>query len=245
MGAWFEDWFDSKYYHILYQHRDESEANAFIKQLLTFLALPKGSAVLDLACGKGRHSIQIHQYGYQVWGVDLSKESIKSASLHAQKDLRFEVHDMREPFAHEAFDMVCNLFTSFGYFENEGDDMRTLEAVHSSLKPSGIFVLDFFNAYKVLNDMKAYEIKRIQDIDFHIKKTLLNGHILKTIEFDAEGVSWHFEEKVKAYSPSDLQLLLQQSGYDIKAHFGSYRLSAFDPILSERSIWIATKSKFK
>ena len=77
---WFETWFDTEYYHILYKHRDENEADLFIDKLVRFLNIPVQSKVLDLACGKGRHAMVLHRYNLEVLGVDLSKNSIKEAN---------------------------------------------------------------------------------------------------------------------------------------------------------------------
>ena len=107
---WFKSWFDSPYYHLLYNHRDYSEAQQFIAILFEFLALPKHTEVLDLACGKGRHAMQIHTLGYDVMGVDLSPQSIESANSMAESGLSFKTGDMRElPFNNE-FDLIVNLF---------------------------------------------------------------------------------------------------------------------------------------
>src|SRR5690554_744393 len=77
--GWFETWFDTSYYHILYQNRDFVEAERFITNLLAFLKLPAGSNCLDLACGKGRHSVFLNKHGLKVTGVDLSENSINEA----------------------------------------------------------------------------------------------------------------------------------------------------------------------
>ncbi|MFM9005057.1 MAG: class I SAM-dependent methyltransferase, partial [Flavobacteriales bacterium] len=112
---WFASWFDSPYYHLLYQHRDDNEAKQFIGHLIEVLHLPQGAKVLDLACGKGRHSITLAQMGYNVTGADLAANSIASAEQSSAalpfNDLRFLVHDMRQPIPGATFKAVFNLFT--------------------------------------------------------------------------------------------------------------------------------------
>jgi len=76
---WFSDWFNTKYYHILYQNRNDKEAEVFISNIIDFLAIEKNSLVLDAACGAGRHSRMVNNLGYSVIGMDLSAESIKTA----------------------------------------------------------------------------------------------------------------------------------------------------------------------
>ncbi|MBC7524978.1 MAG: methyltransferase domain-containing protein, partial [Flavobacterium sp.] len=114
--TWYASWFDSPYYHILYKDRNYREAQIFMDNLTRYLNLPEKAKVLDLACGKGRHSIYLNQLGFEVTGVDLSENSILEAKKNENESLHFNVHDMRNPF-HQKFDAIFNLFTSFGYFE--------------------------------------------------------------------------------------------------------------------------------
>src|SRR5690606_34846729 len=99
----------------LYQNRDEEEAAIFIEKLIAVTELKKGAKILDLACGKGRHSIQLNKLGFNVIGIDLSVNSIARAKKYENETLRFAVQDMREAIAGEKFDAIFNLFTSFGY----------------------------------------------------------------------------------------------------------------------------------
>ena len=93
--AWFKDWFNSHYYHLLYQHRDEEEANRFIHTLINYLQPQKGSKMVDIACGKGRHSKALADMGFDVTGIDLSLASIEFAKQDENEHLHFYQHDMR------------------------------------------------------------------------------------------------------------------------------------------------------
>ena len=104
---WFQSWFDTPYYHILYKHRDYQEAEVFIKNILTYLNLDKDDSILDLACGKGRHSIFLNSLGHKVTGLDLSKNNIEYAKKHESNSLSFEVHDMRNTYKIQ-FEVVLN-----------------------------------------------------------------------------------------------------------------------------------------
>ena len=125
---WFAEWFDTPYYHILYKSRDNHEARVFIKSLVGLLQLPEASSVLDLACGKGRHSITLNEFGYKVLGVDLSAQSIAHANQFSNSSLSFAVQDMREPIQSKRFDAVFNLFTSFGYFSSKHENEKVCQA---------------------------------------------------------------------------------------------------------------------
>src|SRR5690606_8758177 len=113
---WFKDWFNSPYYHLLYNHRDENEAIFFLDNLIAKLQPKPDARILDLACGRGRHAVYLRTKGFDVTGVDLSPENIRLAATTAGERLHFYVHDMRYLLLSNYFDLVLNLFTSFGYF---------------------------------------------------------------------------------------------------------------------------------
>ena len=144
---WFSTWFDSPYYHILYKNRNEEEAQVFMDNITHYLNMPENGTILDLACGKGRHSIYLNKLGYQVTGVDLSENSIATANESSNETLQFITHDMREPW-NETYDAVFNLFTSFGYFDTHEDNIKTLKAIKDSINEYGFGVIDFFNAVR-------------------------------------------------------------------------------------------------
>src|SRR5690606_3293150 len=145
---WFASWFDTPYYHILYKDRDYEEAQLFMDNITGYLNLPEDAKILDLACGRGRHSIYLNKLGYDVTGADLSENSIKEASKHTNDKLHFVVHDMRDT-CNEKYDAIFNLFTSFGYFESDDDNLTTLKAIHNSLTEYGFAVIDFMNVHKI------------------------------------------------------------------------------------------------
>jgi SAM-dependent methyltransferase len=241
MQEWFESWFDTHYYHILYKHRDEDEAEMFIRNLFTWLNVSKESKVLDLACGKGRHSIYVNSLGYTTTGVDLSPDSIKKAKFSETKNLDFFVHDMREVIADRRFDVVLNLFTSFGYFTTLKENEQVFNAVHEYLNPDGVLVIDFLNLSKVSEEMKSHEVKQVEGIDFHIEKKIAEGFILKDIIFTDEGSDYHYQEKVQALQLNDFEVMLKHANFSIKRLFGNYELDPFTED-SERLIIIAQKN---
>jgi SAM-dependent methyltransferase len=234
---WFETWFDSPYYHILYKDRDDTEAQLFMDNLTHYLNLPEDAKILDLACGKGRHAIYLNQLGYDVTGVDLSENSISEASKSINEKLHFKVHDMRE-HTEEKYDAVFNLFTSFGYFENESDNLKTLIAIKESLTEYGFAVIDFMNANYVINNLVSDEIKTVDGIDFHIKRYVKEGHIFKEINFDDKGEKYHFIEKVRALTLQDFEVMMEEAGVFLLDIFGDYKLRKFYKNESERLIMI-------
>ena len=233
----YTSWFDTPYYHILYKDRNYREAQVFMDNLTHYLNLPEKAKVLDLACGKGRHSIYLNQLGFTVLGADLSENSITEATKNTNETLHFKVHDMREPFE-EKFDAIFNLFTSFGYFENDEDNLTTLKAIKESLTEYGFAVIDFMNVAQVLETLVPEETKTVEEIDFHIKRYLKDGHIYKEIDFEDKGQKFHFTEKVKALTLKDFEELMEEAGIYLLDIFGDYKLKKFHKTDSERLIMI-------
>jgi len=234
---WFVSWFDSPYYHILYKDRNYREAQIFMDNLTHYLNLPEHAKVLDLACGKGRHAIYLNQLGFNVLGVDLSENSIAIAKKNENDELHFKVHDMRLPFE-EKYDAIFNLFTSFGYFENDDDNLKTLIAIKDSLSEYGFGVIDFMNATNVIANLVPEETKTVDGIDFHIKRFHIDGHVFKEIDFEDNGEKFHFTERVRAYTLADFQQMMDDAGIYLLDIFGDYKLKKFHKTDSERLIMI-------
>lgn len=238
---WFESWFDSPYYHILYKNRSDEEAAMFIHLLTQKLALSPASRIWDLCCGKGRHSIHLNKLGYHAVGTDLAENSIRQAKTSENDTLEFYVHDMRTPFRIHYFDAVFNLFTSFGYFERENDHKKVCESVYQGLKDRGIFVIDYFNAIQVASCMIPEESKTIQDITFHLTKKITDHTIIKDIRFKDKGREYHFTENVKLFKKEDFLRLVEPLGFKLLYTFGDYHLNEFNESQSPRLILVLTK----
>lgn len=240
-SEWFETWFDTKYYHTLYKNRDNKEAEQFISNLISLLKIPQGSKVLDLACGKGRHSLTLYTHGYHVLGVDLSPSSIEQASYFENENLSFQVHDMRQIIPNQQFKGIFNLFTSFGYFDSVEDNLRVLISMHEMLEEDGVLVIDFMNATKVVSQLVTEEVKVVDDITFNITRKFDGNHIFKYIQFSADGEEKKFMERVQALKLNDFQKLLESVGFVITDTFGNFELKPFNEQDSDRLILIAKK----
>jgi SAM-dependent methyltransferase len=239
---WFHNWFNSPYYHILYKKRDEEEAEHFIDNLCSYLTPHADARMLDIACGRGRHAIYLNKKEYDVTGIDLSVSSIKFAQPFENKKLHFLVHDMRNAFYINYFDFAFNLFTSFGYFETDREHIKALKSFRKSLKKDGILVLDYMNSQKIINHLVERESKEIDSVNFHISRTVENGKIIKTINFEHKKNQFYFKEEVKDYKLADFKRLFAASGLNIKAIFGNYELQEFNINESDRLIFICDKA---
>ncbi len=241
---WFGEWFDSPYYHILYHDRDYQEARNFIDRIADYFQPAPQDHILDLACGKGRHSIYLNEKGYDVVGVDLSQQNISYASQYGNERLKFYRHDMRKVFKEHAFDYVLNMFTSFGYFDEDDENQAAITAIEKGLKPNGHLLLDFLNPYKVINNLIPEEVKKIGDIEFHITKYLSDdNYIVKDIRFDDQGKAHHYQERVKAIRRLEFLDFFKTAGLELIEVFGDYQLNPYDCDASDRMIFIVKKPK--
>lgn len=241
MINWFETWFNSHYYHLLYKDRDEEEAARFIANLIKYLDLNTGARVLDLACGKGRHSLEFRKHGFDVTGIDLSEESIELAKQNETNGLEFFVHDMRALYWTDHFDLIANLFTSFGYFHNVEDDQRTISSISDALKPGGTVVIDFMNAKKVVKQLVAHEEKVIEGVSFILQRSVDEDIIKKRISIRDGEKELEYEEQVDALTLQDFQGYFNRAGLSLQSVFGDYDLNDFDEDRSDRLIMVATK----
>jgi SAM-dependent methyltransferase len=242
---WFATWFNSGYYHLLYQNHNEGEAQTFIDNLVLALKVNKNLPVLDLACGKGRHSRSFNRLGFTVTGLDLSPESIHAATEMASEqgatNLTFRVHDMREPFAHNAYGLVVNLFTSFGYFGHRDENMATLSAIAEALVPDGLVVIDYLNPAPILANLPIRQTISREGVDFDICKWNDHDFIYKNIKFRDKGQDFKFDEQVQILTEDWFRSALQQVGIRLLHLWGTYELNELMPASSPRMIVVGQK----
>jgi SAM-dependent methyltransferase len=242
---WFKDWFNSPYYHQLYFNRDEKEAAAFIDKLIAYLQPPPSSVMLDVACGKGRHSIHLAEKGFDVTGIDLSEDSIKEALQHQAQNLHFFMHDMRLPFMINYFNYAFNFFTSFGYFKTRREHDNAIRTIAQSLKPNGTFVMDYLNVHYSEDHLVHRSDKEIEGVNYYITKWFDETHFYKKIqvEDDALDEPLIYTEKVAKFSLGDFTEMFAYQGLQIQDVFGDYNFGGYDVKKSPRLIMIAKKSR--
>lgn len=240
--AWYEPWFGTPYYHLLYRHRNQEEAGILIHNLIRFLQLSAGSKTLDLPCGKGRHALALYECGMDVTAADLSEENILFCKRYETELLHFVRHDMRSPLAIGYFDAVFNLFTSFGYFDRETENQRVVNSAAAVLRTGGVFVLDFLNVSRTLLHLVHEEKLEIEGIVFFIRRNVEDGKIVKRILVMDGDTQHSYREEVRILSQAHLESFLIKAGFRIEAVLGDYALTPFDEANSPRIIFIARKS---
>lgn len=236
--AWYKEWFGHDYVD-LYAHRDQAEAETNVEFVEARLGGARPRAVLDLACGAGRHTEALRRRGYRALGVDLSL-----TLLARRPDLPRVRGDMRGlPFADGSFDWVLNFFTSFGYFESERENFRVLEEIVRVLSPAGRFLIDFFNRDRVLAALEPHETveedgRRI-DIERWYDPTARRINKRITVR-RASGPPRIFLESIRAYLPDEVIAGLGWAGLEVMDLFGNFQGDAFASD-SERLILVGRK----
>jgi len=243
--TWFKDWFNSPYYHQLYFKRDDKEAAAFIDNLISYLKPAPNSTMLDVACGRGRHSIQLAGKGFDVTGIDLSDDSINDALQYETETLHFYKHDMRLPFWMNYFDYAFNFFTSFGYFKTRREHDNAIRTIAQAIKREGMFVMDFLNVHYAEDHLVHQSEKEIDGINFIITRWYDETHFYKKIivEDDNQEEPLVYTEKVAKFSLGDFTEMFAYQGLQMQEVFGDYSFSNYDIKKSPRMVMIAKKIK--
>lgn len=225
--SWYREWFDEEYVKV-YGHRDIAEARRDVAFAETVLQLQPDDTILDLCCGMGRHLAVFCERGYsRLIGLDLSISLLRIArdTLGRSHCLaRLLLGDMRHLPFRGCFDVVLNLFTSFGYFATEEEDQQVLDSIRMVLRPGGRFILDYLNPEHALRNLSSRTERRIEgrrvielrSVDDHRQR--LN----KSIEIHTpEGIK-HYEESIRLYSLDEMYRLLENAGLEVKALYGDF-----------------------
>lgn len=247
---WFRDWFNSPYYHKLYFERDEQEAKVFIENLVKHIHPLAGSRMLDVACGRGRHSRMLASLGFNVTGIDISPKNIDYAQQHIPTGLseetadpEFFVHDIRLPFWGNYFDYAFNFFTSFGYFRTKREHDGAVRNIVRSLKPGGIFVIDYLNVHYAETHLVHNEEKKINRTTYSILRWQDEKHFFKKISVTDPLLTQplSFTEEVAKFSLGDFTAMLAFQGMLVKEVFGDYNLNPYDINETPRLIIVAAR----
>jgi SAM-dependent methyltransferase len=256
-AEWFRSWFNTQAYLDLYRHRDEHDAKKIVSLLFNQIELSKGSKVLDLACGNGRHSVLFAKKGLDVTGVDLSDFLINQANKKLfgeysryQKNMRFEIRDMRSLKHVSEFDLVVNIFTSFGYFDSNRDNERVIKTISNALKPGGYFLLDFLNRNYLEKNLVPFDLRTVDGKLIAQSRTIKDNYVEKNILIFTKYRSIkgyplfnHFKEKIKLYSLKDFGIMFNSNSLRMHKVFGSYNGERYNINKSERLIILARKKK--
>ncbi|WP_047152122.1 class I SAM-dependent methyltransferase [Aneurinibacillus tyrosinisolvens] len=226
-----EEWFVKSFqedYSTLYKHRDEQAARKEIASLLKALPLPQKGRVLDFCCGDGRHSRSLADHGYEVVGFDLSTYLLEQAREKSQGyPITYYCYDMREiPFENE-FDIVFNLFTSFGYFSKDEENEQVALRMGQALKPGGHLILDFLNLLYTEENLVPLSTRQMEGKEIVERRKIEGGFVIKEILISENGQQRQFWERVRLYSKEEISAMLEKAQVNVKGVYGDYTLAPY------------------
>ena len=229
---WYEEWFDRDEYELVYQQRDLTEAER-VADLIEQLAQPAPDAeILDVGCGRGRHARVLARRGYEVTGLDLSEHAIEQARRRTAEeglDVTYRVQDMREPMGTAAYDGVTNLFTAFGYFEDDADHERALQHMADALRPGGWLVQDFLNTPQVIQSLTPEDAQATEGVTIKQNRWVADGRINKEITLHENGDTRTFCESVRLLTLYDFKQLYEHVGLELVQAVGDYDGAPYTP----------------
>ncbi|OPA80287.1 SAM-dependent methyltransferase [Paenibacillus selenitireducens] len=239
MSEWFERSFGEDYL-IVYRHRDLHGAYQEVHKMINWLGLPAGAKVLDLCCGMGRHSVVLADQGYEVTGVDLSDVLLCEAKKQdTDNRIKWIQSDMRELPLQGGYDAVVNLFTSFGYFESDEENMKVLYEIKRMLKPGAPFIIDYLNPIVVENSLVPFSEKEEEGVKIVQYRKIENGYVKKEIVIqDAGRDERRYLERVKLYRLDQFEEMLDKVGLQLEQVHGTYDESTYDEVNSPRMIFV-------
>jgi SAM-dependent methyltransferase len=223
---WYEIAFGAHYLDV-YAHRDEQQARREVAFVLQALDLPPHARVLDLACGNGRHLKALRLAGLDAVGVDLSAALLRQAREHDLPVARADMRRLPLPAAH--FDAVVNLFTSFGYFQDEQDNAVVLHEVARVLRPGGRLLMDHINGQALRSGLVPQTRREVGGRTIFESRRWLpeSRRVEKTVAIRGGGApDVEYVESVRVYSPDELTALLRRAGMEVQSWFGGLDGSA-------------------
>lgn len=235
--AWYVSAFGADYREV-YPHRDLESA---AREVGWILRQGIGGRVLDLCCGFGRHSLALARSGVEVFGVDLSLELLRGAA-HLPEGQRLRgrlacADARRLPFEGGSFDGFVNLFTSFGYFGEQGDG-RVMDEMARVLRPGGRALIDLMNPARIRAGLVPESQSERDGLRLHERRTLEDGgrRVCKQVEITfADGRTRSWREEVRMFEPAEIDAALAERGLAVEARFGDFDGAEYGPE-SERQL---------
>ncbi|MCG8376773.1 MAG: class I SAM-dependent methyltransferase [Chlorobiales bacterium] len=245
---WFAEWFNHPLYLRVYSHRDEAEARTCLETIIHKTGLenltPSDVRVMDIACGAGRHALEFARLGFTTTANDLSPFLLACTRSQAEREnisIECTRQDMRHISVENTYDLVVQLFSSFGYFKTKKEDLQVLRNVHRALKKDGRYILDLINPVYLKKNLNPSSSRTIDDLIVSEQRRIEADRVIKQITIRSPDDSVTFEESVRLYRIEIIGDMLASAGFEIKEIFGDYEGSAFDEQTSPRLLLFARK----
>ena len=231
---WFEnDDFWRDFYPYMFSAERFAAAPEEVNRIMALTGRSNGS-VQDLCCGPGRHSVEFARKGFQVTGVDQSTYLLDRAREHASAtgvSIEWVREDMRNFVRPNSFDLACNMFTSFGYFKEEEENLRVLRNLYQSLKANGVLIIEALGKERLARVWLNAQCTDLPDGSMLVQRPKLRDDWTRiasewTLIKEGRARSFNFEHTV--YSGRELKESLLNAGYNRVQLFGSLQGAPYD-----------------
>ena len=242
--SWYKDWFNSENYLKVYRHRNESEAEKLVELIVKSLGSKSDSKILDMASGSGRHAIIFAKRGFDVTAVDLSQRLLSEAKeIAGQNDVKidFVLSNILDFETTKRFNLVLNLFTSIGYFDNDEDNFRVVLKAYDLLIDGGYFVLDYFNINYLLKNLIPTSVFSENGLRITQNRSIQGTRVVKNITIENGSSVEEFYESVRLYNYDEMMAYIKKAGFTIFQEYGDYNGNNFNKESSPRLIIFAKK----
>ena len=243
-------WFDNNemweiFYDCMFDHDSFETANQQCQQIIDLVGHPV-SSVLDLACGPGRHLLGFSRLGLKVTGVDLSGYLLnQAANLFEQENLKVTlVHsDLLAYQPQSKFDLITNLFTSFGYYPEPKNNQQILNNAYTQLNDGGSLLIDTFGKEQAAHAIEPVHCTEYENGDLRFERPLLidNMQIYSNewiLVRDKQAYRWEYQHFV--YSAEEITIMLKQAGFNTVEIYGSLTREDYD-LTADRLVVVARK----
>ncbi len=241
MPEWYADAF-GPWYTRLYAHRDAAEAESHWPGIVELARLTGRLRVLDLGCGTGRYARLLRAAGHEVMGLDFSR-ALLSEARRRDPLLQLARGDMRRlPFREAGFDRVLSLFTSFGYFAEDAENLAVLRGIARVLHPGGLLLLDYLNPASV--KPAPWTTREQEGLTLRSRKFIAareNAVVKEVVVTEAGQTLASYAERVKLYGPSWFESAAASSGLAMESTHGHFSGHSLGPD-SERAIYLFRKT---
>ncbi|MFB5661610.1 class I SAM-dependent methyltransferase [Alteribacillus sp. HJP-4] len=245
MKAWYEEHFQEDYLRV-YDHRDEEKAAAELAPIMEYVEIRRNMKAVDLCCGNGRHARWLARKGIHVTGVDLSAALLKKAiDLTSGLPVNYMRGDIRDIPLLQEYDLAFNLFTSFGYFQDDAENELVLTRANEALKPGGIFIFDYLNPLYVEKHLVPEDSRKTDGLIVRQKRSIHAGYVHKKILIQDGNSEREYTERVKLYHQDQLEKMLLRNQLTTLHRFGDYNAAPYSRETSPRQLFICEKQSGK
>lgn len=230
---WWKDYFSEFYYKAAFSMNSSTKKQ--IDFVLNQVELNAESRILDMCCGYGRHSMELAKRGYQVTGIDYSRELIEIAKSKCENEgienVRFEEGDIRRYNESKLFDLTISMFVSLGYFENEDENISAIKVLCNSVRENGYLFLDLYNYNKMYSEYEnkmrypgGIEVTTQRKFDKDNKIAYIN----KIVKSKTSDDDKRYEMRIRVYTMDEIISICAANNMRLYKSFGNYDGSAFD-----------------